>query len=84
MIEQGKTAKEAALLTGINIRTAQHYIKKYNDDEERRLPLSGRKPGAGREAKLTEIACFCSKAIYRFQRTRKAAAFVVMSIMNFL
>ena len=54
MIEQGKTAKEAALLTGINIRTAQHYIKKYNDDEERRLPLSGRKPGAGRKAKLTE------------------------------
>ncbi|KAM3589912.1 hypothetical protein VKS41_000767 [Umbelopsis sp. WA50703] len=38
VIEQGKTAKDAALLTGINIRTAQHYIKKYNDDEERRLP----------------------------------------------
>ncbi|OZJ01798.1 hypothetical protein BZG36_05533, partial [Bifiguratus adelaidae] len=38
VIEQGKTAKEAALLTGINIRTAQHYIKKYNDDNERRLP----------------------------------------------
>jgi transposase len=54
VIEQGKTAKDAALLTGINIRTAQHYIKKYNDDEERRLPLSGRKPGAGRKAKLTE------------------------------
>jgi transposase len=53
VIEQGKTAKDAALLTGINIRTAQHYIKKYNDDEERRLPLSGRKPGAGRKAKLT-------------------------------
>ncbi|KAM3578689.1 hypothetical protein VKS41_008889 [Umbelopsis sp. WA50703] len=35
---RGKTAKDAALLTGINIRTAQHYIKKYNDDEERRLP----------------------------------------------
>ena len=33
VIEQGKTAKEAALLTGINIRTAQHYIKKCNDDE---------------------------------------------------
>jgi transposase len=54
VIEQGKTAKEAALLTGINIRTAQHYIKKYNDDEERRLPISGRKPGAGRKPKLTE------------------------------
>jgi transposase len=54
VIEQGKTAKDAALLTGINIRTAQHYIRKYNDDEERRLPVSGRKPGAGRKAKLTE------------------------------
>ena len=37
VIEQGKTAKDAALLTGIDIRTAQHYIKKCNDDEERRL-----------------------------------------------
>jgi transposase len=54
VIEQGKTAKDVALLTGINIRTAQHYIKKYNDDEERRLTLSGRKPGAGRKPKLTE------------------------------
>src|ERR1700719_819474 len=54
VIEQGKTAKEGALLTGINIRTAQHYIKKYNDDEERRLPISGRMPGAGRKPKLTE------------------------------
>jgi hypothetical protein len=39
VIEQGYTAKDAALLTGINIRTAQHYIKKYNDDEEGRLPV---------------------------------------------
>src|ERR1700731_4176229 len=54
VIEQGKTAKDAALLTGINIRTAQHYIKNYNDDEERRLPVSGRKPGAGLKAKLTD------------------------------
>ena len=54
VIEQGKTAKDAAILTGINIRTAKHYIRKYNDDEERRLPISGRKPGAGRKAKLTE------------------------------
>jgi transposase len=54
VIEQGKTAKEAALLTGINIRTAQHYIKKYNDDDERRLPVSGRKSGVGRKAKLTQ------------------------------
>ena len=54
MIEKGKTAKEAALLTGINIRTAQHYIKRYNNDGERRLPVSGRKLGTGRQAKLTE------------------------------
>jgi transposase len=54
VIEQGKTAKDAALLTGINIRTAQHYIKKYNDDEERRLPVSSKKPGARRKAKLIE------------------------------
>ena len=55
VIEQRKTAKEAALLTGLNIRTAQHCIKKYNEDEERRLPVSGRKLGAGRKPKLTEV-----------------------------
>src|ERR1700686_5109559 len=33
VIEEGKTAKEAALITGINI-TAQHYLKRYNDDEQ--------------------------------------------------
>jgi hypothetical protein len=38
VIEEGKTAKKAALITGNNVRTAQHYIKKYNDDEERCLP----------------------------------------------
>ena len=38
VIEEGKAAKEAGLITGINIRTAQHYIKRYNDYEERRLP----------------------------------------------
>ena len=42
-------------MTGINIRTAQHYIKKYNKHEERRLPVSGRKLGAGRKPKLTEV-----------------------------
>jgi hypothetical protein len=54
VIEHGKTAKEPALLTGINIRTAQHYVKKYNDDDERRLPVCGEKPGAGRKAKITQ------------------------------
>lgn len=54
MIEEGKSAKDAALITGINIRTAQHYIKKYNDDEEKRLPIRCSKPAAGRKGKLTE------------------------------
>ena len=36
VIGEGKAAKEAALITGINIRTTQHYLKRYNDDEERR------------------------------------------------
>jgi transposase len=48
VIEEGKTAKEAALINDINIRTAQHYIKKYNDDEEKRLPSIHRKPRVGR------------------------------------
>ncbi|OZJ06845.1 hypothetical protein BZG36_00042 [Bifiguratus adelaidae] len=47
VIEEGKTAKDAALITGINIRTAQHYIKRYNDDEERRLPVCNRQPRIG-------------------------------------
>lgn len=34
MIEERKTAKEAALITGVKITTAQQYIKKYNDNEE--------------------------------------------------
>jgi transposase len=39
VIEDGKTTKDAALMIGINIRTAQHYIKKYHDDEEKCLPV---------------------------------------------
>src|ERR1700726_3255953 len=31
VIEQGNTAKDAALLTGTNVSTAKNYIKKYND-----------------------------------------------------
>jgi len=49
VIEEGRTAKEAALITGFNIRTAQHYVKRYNDDEERRLPVCHRKPRIGAE-----------------------------------
>jgi hypothetical protein len=52
VIEEGKTAKEAALITGINLRTAQHYVKRYNDDEERRLPGGYGKPRVGRLGKF--------------------------------
>ena len=41
-------------MTGINIRIAQHYIKKYNDDNESHLSGSVGKPGTGRKAGLTE------------------------------
>jgi hypothetical protein len=34
VIEEGKAAKEAALMTGINIKTTQHYMKKCDDDDE--------------------------------------------------
>ena len=55
VIEEGKTAKDAALMIGINIRTAQHYIKKYHDDEEKCLPVGGSKKfSAGRTNKLAE------------------------------
>ena len=54
VIEEGKSAKDAALITGVKIRTTQHYIKKYNDDEEKRLPIRCSKPAAGRKGKLTE------------------------------
>jgi hypothetical protein len=54
VFEQGKTTKEVAFLTGINIRTAQDHHKPYNDDEERRLPVCGRNSGAGHKAKLIQ------------------------------
>jgi hypothetical protein len=53
VIEEGKTAKEATLITGINVRTAQHYVKKYNEDEERRLRCRHRKTKVGNDGKLT-------------------------------
>ena len=37
MIEEDKTAKEAVLLTGMSVKAYQHRIKKYNNDEGRRL-----------------------------------------------
>ncbi|KAJ2512476.1 hypothetical protein H4217_006869 [Coemansia sp. RSA 1939] len=54
-IEEGKTVKEAALTTGINIRTAQNYMKTYrNDDQKTSLPGVEQKPRKGRPGKLTE------------------------------
>ena len=49
MIEEGKSAKDAALITGINIRTAQHYIKKYKDDEEKMLAYQMQQASSGTE-----------------------------------
>ncbi|KAI9505635.1 hypothetical protein BX070DRAFT_220427, partial [Coemansia spiralis] len=31
VMEEGRSAKEAALMTGINVRTAQNYFKTYRD-----------------------------------------------------
>jgi len=75
-------------LTGINVRTAQHYIKTYNDDDERRLPKSGRKPGAGRKPKLTDdhsqfLICYADEhptAILLDIRRALCAAFPEVSI----
>jgi transposase len=38
VIEQGMSARQAGLTVGIVVRTAQHYVKTYKDDEEKRLP----------------------------------------------
>ena len=53
MMKEGKTSKEATLITCINVRIAQHYVKKYNDDEERCLPCRHRKTKVGNSGKLT-------------------------------
>ncbi|OBZ84621.1 hypothetical protein A0J61_07328, partial [Choanephora cucurbitarum] len=38
VIEQGMSVRQAGLSVGIAVRTAQHYVKLYKDDEEKRLP----------------------------------------------
>lgn len=35
----GMSARQAGLTIGINVRTAQYYVKKYRDDDEKRVPL---------------------------------------------
>lgn len=38
VIKQGMSAIQAGLAVGIVVRTAQHYVKTYKNDEEKRLP----------------------------------------------
>ena len=67
VIEEGKTSKVAALITGINVRTAQHYVKKYNADEERRVPCRHRKTKVGNDCKLTAaLSPFLIDYIYKY------------------
>ncbi|KAG0749715.1 hypothetical protein G6F62_011135 [Rhizopus arrhizus] len=54
IIEEGFTTKDATLVTGINIRTAQNYVKTYNSDPQKRLPGSYNKPRRRPCSKLTE------------------------------
>jgi hypothetical protein len=54
MDEDEETTKDAALITGIYVRTAQHYIQGYNVDVQIRFPVSHRKPRVGYIGKLTE------------------------------
>ncbi|KAI8977667.1 hypothetical protein BDF20DRAFT_942795, partial [Mycotypha africana] len=55
IIEEGFAVKIAALATGVNVRTAQNYVKTYNNDPERRLPGSYSKPRGRPRNKLTDI-----------------------------
>ncbi|KAG0745035.1 hypothetical protein G6F57_008549 [Rhizopus arrhizus] len=43
VVEGGLSARKAGMMVGIVERTAQHYVKLYRDDEEKRLPGT-RKP----------------------------------------
>ncbi|KAG1468826.1 hypothetical protein G6F56_003614 [Rhizopus delemar] len=54
IIEEGFTTKDATLVTGINIRTAQNYVRVYNNDPQKRLPGSYNKPRGRPCSKLTE------------------------------
>ncbi|KAJ1993838.1 hypothetical protein GGI26_002629 [Coemansia sp. RSA 1358] len=54
LVIEGRSAKEAALVTGISVRTAQKYVNTYRDDEQKRLPGIERKPRKGCPEKLNE------------------------------
>jgi predicted protein tyrosine phosphatase len=80
-----KTTKEAALMTVINVRTAQQYIKKYNDDEERQLPVSIRKVEAGRKAMLRDIHSkllveFIDEHPHLYSHWYSGAVFILMGL----
>jgi hypothetical protein len=54
-LRKARPPKKAALMVAINIRTAQHYIKKYHDDEEKCLSVGdSKKFSAGGTNKLAE------------------------------
>ncbi|PHZ08446.1 uncharacterized protein RHIMIDRAFT_301831 [Rhizopus microsporus ATCC 52813] len=53
VIEENYTAKDATLVTGINVCTAQNYIKTYNNDIQRRLPGTYDKPRERPHSELT-------------------------------
>ncbi|KAI7857340.1 hypothetical protein BDC45DRAFT_578762 [Circinella umbellata] len=62
VIEEGVSARQAGLAVGIVMRTAQHYVKTYRDDEEKRLPgikKASRLRGNNRklEPKHTDFLC---------------------------
>ncbi|KAI8329617.1 hypothetical protein BC941DRAFT_193741 [Chlamydoabsidia padenii] len=54
IIDEGYNAKDAALLTGIKVQTAQYYLKMYNNDAERSLPGTYNKPRGRPPSKLNE------------------------------
>ncbi|KAI9505174.1 hypothetical protein BX070DRAFT_233326 [Coemansia spiralis] len=54
-IEEGRSVKEVVLITGINGRTAQNYVKAHRDDEQKHLSRIKRKPHKGYPGKLSEV-----------------------------
>lgn len=60
VIEQGLSARKAGAIVGVVERTAQHYVKTYREDDEKRLP-GGRKQRVSWERKLgphhTDFLC---------------------------
>jgi hypothetical protein len=54
IIEEGKTVKQAALVTAIHIIITQHYVKKYNDDDKWHLSCRRRMSRVANMCKLTE------------------------------